>query len=156
MMRQSLTFSQLWLLYTKLPTPQSKQAAAGVALRKEVVKLHREMTNTSAQDDFAKWAKLRRQHDKKKAEYEQNGKTMTSVFLIYEYATDRTSQHNPSSPSAPTSIASPPPSDGSALLARASSSSSGSLSKRSSGSRKAGHPTTSSGYSASLARRWAV
>lgn len=42
-------------------------------LRKEVVKLHREMTNTSAQDDFAKWAKLRRQHDKKKAEYEKNG-----------------------------------------------------------------------------------
>jgi hypothetical protein len=31
------------------------------------------MTNTSAQDDFAKWAKLRRQHDKKKAEYDENG-----------------------------------------------------------------------------------
>lgn len=42
-------------------------------LRKEVVKLNREMTNTSAQDDFSKWAKLRRQHDKKKAEYEKNG-----------------------------------------------------------------------------------
>jgi len=46
-----------------------------VTLRKEVVKLNREMTNTSAQDDFAKWAKLRRQHDKKKAEYDQNGET---------------------------------------------------------------------------------
>jgi hypothetical protein len=46
-------------------------------LRKEVVKLNREMTNTSAQDDFAKWAKLRRQHDKKKAEYDQNGKNTT-------------------------------------------------------------------------------
>lgn len=31
------------------------------------------MTNTSAQDDFAKWAKLRRQHDKKKEEYDKNG-----------------------------------------------------------------------------------
>jgi hypothetical protein len=50
-----------------------------VTLRKEVVKLHREMTNTSAQDDFAKWAKLRRQHDKKKAEYDQNGKTAIYV-----------------------------------------------------------------------------
>ena len=37
------------------------------------MRLHREMTNTSAQDDFAKWAKLRRQHDKKKAEYDQTG-----------------------------------------------------------------------------------
>ncbi|KAL1586760.1 Protein GET1 [Cladosporium halotolerans] len=68
----------LWLLYTKLPTPQAKQAAAGVQLRKEVVKLNREMTNTSAQDDFSKWAKLRRQHDKKKAEYEKNAQSLQS------------------------------------------------------------------------------
>jgi hypothetical protein len=112
-------------------------------LRKEVVKLNREMTNTSAQDDFAKWAKLRRQHDKKKAEYDQNGKN--TICTLQECDTDQPSQHNPSSPSAPTSIASPPPSDGSALLAHVSSSSSGSLSKRSSGSHKAGHRITSSG-----------
>ncbi|KAM0715484.1 hypothetical protein Q7P37_008982 [Cladosporium fusiforme] len=68
----------LWLIYTKLPTPQSKQAASGMQLRKEVVRLNREMTNTSAQDDFAKWAKLRRQHDKKKAEYEQNAQSLQS------------------------------------------------------------------------------
>ncbi|GAB7334970.1 hypothetical protein MBLNU13_g06841t2 [Cladosporium sp. NU13] len=74
----------LWLLYTKLPTPQSKQAAAGVTLRKEVVKLHREMTNTSAQDDFAKWAKLRRQHDKKKAEYEQNAQSLKSFRTNFD------------------------------------------------------------------------
>lgn len=70
---KALTAIQLWLVFTKLPTPQSKQAAAGSQLRKEVVRLNREMTNTSAQDDFAKWAKLRRQHDKKKDEYEKNG-----------------------------------------------------------------------------------
>lgn len=52
-----------------------------MTLRKEVVKLNREMTNTSAQDDFAKWAKLRRQHDKKKAEYEQNGENTICVLL---------------------------------------------------------------------------
>ena len=40
-------------------------------MRREVVRLHREMTNTSAQDEFAKWAKLRRQHDKLKEEYEK-------------------------------------------------------------------------------------
>jgi hypothetical protein len=127
-----------------------------VTLRKEVVKLHREMTNTSAQDDFAKWAKLRRQHDKKKAEYEQNGMIIILSFPNMDFPTDQNSQRNPSSPSAPTSIALPLPSDGSALLARASSSSSGSLSKRSSGFRKAGHLTTSSGCLASHARRWAV
>jgi hypothetical protein len=117
-----------------------------VTLRKEVVKLHREMTNTSAQDDFAKWAKLRRQHDKKKAEYEQNGMIIILSFPNMDFPTDQNSQRNPSSPSAPTSIALPLPSDGWALLVRASSSSSGSLSKRSSGSRKAGHLTTSNGF----------
>lgn len=77
---------KLWLLYTKLPTPQSKQAAAGVQLRKEVVKLNREMTNTSAQDDFSKWAKLRRQHDKKKAEYEKNGATHFYPYVCSQQA----------------------------------------------------------------------
>jgi hypothetical protein len=62
-----------------------------VTLRKEVVKLHREMTNTSAQDDFAKWAKLRRQHDKKKAEYDQNGKIAICVLLDCDHITDQTS-----------------------------------------------------------------
>jgi hypothetical protein len=57
-----------------------------VTLRKEVVELNREMTNTSAQDDFAKWAKLRRQHDKKKAEYDQNGKHIVHVRSTYERA----------------------------------------------------------------------
>lgn len=75
-LQQSLTTIKLWLLYTKLPTPQSKQAAEGVKLRKEVITLHRDMSNTSAQDDFAKWAKLRRQHDKKKAEYDKNGEAL--------------------------------------------------------------------------------
>lgn len=63
----------LWLLYTKLPTPQSSDAQETVRLKKEVVRLHREMSATSAQDDFAKWARLRREHDKAKAKYEENG-----------------------------------------------------------------------------------
>lgn len=40
-------------------------------MRSEVVRLSREMKNTSAQDEFAKWAKIRRQHDKKKEQYEE-------------------------------------------------------------------------------------
>lgn len=63
----------LWLLYTKLPTPQSSDAQETVRLKKEVVRLHREMSATSAQDDFAKWARLRREHDKAKAKYEEKG-----------------------------------------------------------------------------------
>ena len=92
-----LTIPQLWLLYTKLPTPQSKQAAAGATLRKEVVRLNREMTNTSAQDDFAKWAKLRRQHDKKKAEYDENGTDLPSNSFQEEVEPKLTS-HLPPSP----------------------------------------------------------
>ncbi|KAF3924187.1 hypothetical protein ABW21_db0201001 [Orbilia brochopaga] len=36
----------------------------------EVLKIRKEMSNTSSQDEFAKWAKLRRQHDRKCAELE--------------------------------------------------------------------------------------
>lgn len=35
------------------------------------MRLKREMNGTSSQDEFAKWAKLRRQHDKTLAEYDQ-------------------------------------------------------------------------------------
>jgi ferric-dicitrate binding protein FerR (iron transport regulator) len=42
---------------------------------REVVRLKREMNATSSQDEFAKWAKLRRQHDKALAQYEE-----TSTF----------------------------------------------------------------------------
>ena len=56
-----------WQLFTKLPTEQSKQGRELASLRGDVVKLNREMNATSAQDEFSKWAKLRREHDKKKA-----------------------------------------------------------------------------------------
>ena len=63
-----------WLLFTKLPTSQSKQAGEISQARGEVVRLNREMKATSAQDEFAKWAKLRRQHDKAKEKYDQQCK----------------------------------------------------------------------------------
>jgi len=37
------------------------------------MRLKREMNAVSVQDDFARWAKLRRQHDKALADYEQSG-----------------------------------------------------------------------------------
>lgn len=62
-----------WYLFTLLPTPQSRAAKENLKLRSEVVQLERELRATSAQDEFAKWAKIRRQHDKAKAKYEQEG-----------------------------------------------------------------------------------
>jgi hypothetical protein len=37
------------------------------------VRLKREMAAISAQDDFARWAKLRRQHDKALEEHDKKG-----------------------------------------------------------------------------------
>lgn len=61
---------QLWILYLKLPTSVSRDAREHYRLKREVVHLKREMNATSSQDEFAKWAKLRRQHDKTLEEYE--------------------------------------------------------------------------------------
>jgi hypothetical protein len=40
-------------------------------LLREILKLRKEMNSTSSQDQFAKWAKLGRQHDKALTEYEK-------------------------------------------------------------------------------------
>ncbi|KAH6639756.1 CHD5-like protein-domain-containing protein [Boeremia exigua] len=61
----------LWVLYNKLPTPTSKNAQRCQALKKEIVQLKRELGNTSAQDNFGKWAKLDRQHNKAMTEYQK-------------------------------------------------------------------------------------
>ncbi|GAQ37288.1 guided entry of tail-anchored proteins factor 1 [Aspergillus tubingensis] len=60
----------LWLLYLKVPTSTSKKYREQNRLKREVVQLKRDMNNTSSQDEFAKWAKLRRKHDKTMEEYE--------------------------------------------------------------------------------------
>ncbi|KAM3072458.1 GET complex subunit get1 [Clarireedia jacksonii] len=66
----------LWNLYNSLPTPTSKSAAEQKKLKREYMKVRQEMNATSSQDEFAKWAKLRRQHDKL---YEQLEKSKTSL-----------------------------------------------------------------------------
>ena len=57
-----------------------------IELRGEVVRLKREMNATSSQDQFAKWAKLRRQHDKVVAEYEETCKM--SRYIVYTHRQD--------------------------------------------------------------------
>ncbi|KAL7623863.1 GET complex subunit get1 [Parahypoxylon ruwenzoriense] len=54
----------LWNLYLIVPSPISKQAAEKKTLQKEYLTIRRDLNATSSQDQFAKWAKLRRQHDK--------------------------------------------------------------------------------------------
>ncbi|EUC50068.1 hypothetical protein COCMIDRAFT_1255 [Bipolaris oryzae ATCC 44560] len=61
----------LWILYNKLPTPSSGSAKRCQILKKEIVQLKRELGNTSPQDNFSKWAKLDRQHNKAMAEYQK-------------------------------------------------------------------------------------
>lgn len=55
---------QLWTLINFLPVPTSKAAAEQRKLQAEYLAVRREMNATSSQDEFAKWAKLRRKHDK--------------------------------------------------------------------------------------------
>jgi hypothetical protein len=64
---------QLWILYNKLPTPTSGSAQRCQVLKKDIVRLKRELGNTSPQDNFSKWAKLDRQHNKAVAEYQKLG-----------------------------------------------------------------------------------
>jgi len=54
----------IWRAYLSIPTPLAKQFAEQRQKEKEYLAVRRELNATSSQDEFAKWAKLRRQHDK--------------------------------------------------------------------------------------------
>ncbi|KAI5862360.1 CHD5-like protein-domain-containing protein [Durotheca rogersii] len=61
----------LWNLYLALPSQASRQAAETKKAQKEYLTIRRDLNATSSQDQFAKWAKLRRQHDKLLEELEK-------------------------------------------------------------------------------------
>ncbi|KAL8655911.1 MAG: hypothetical protein Q9226_002854 [Calogaya cf. arnoldii] len=63
----------LWTLYNTFPTPTRSAVHESKTLRADVARLRKEMNSTSSQDEFAKWAKLRRGHDKAVAKYDENG-----------------------------------------------------------------------------------
>ncbi|KAK2590998.1 GET complex subunit get1 [Conoideocrella luteorostrata] len=54
----------IWTLINFLPISTSKAAAEQRRIQADYLKIRRELNATSSQDEFAKWAKLRRQHDK--------------------------------------------------------------------------------------------
>lgn len=74
--------SQIWAAFSKLPTPTARNAAEVSLLRAEVVRLKKELASVSAQDEFSKWAKLRRQHDKAMAEHDKKGKCFDVVVSM--------------------------------------------------------------------------
>jgi hypothetical protein len=65
--------SQIWRAYNSLPTSTSTQYKEVVKLRGAAVDLKQQLNATSAQDEFARWAKLQRQYDKTKADYDKKG-----------------------------------------------------------------------------------
>lgn len=70
MMTSYANTGQLWALYNKLPFANSSPAEKqGSQMRKELLRVNNELRSTSAQDDFAKWARLRRKFDKMQEEY---------------------------------------------------------------------------------------
>ncbi|KIW05399.1 hypothetical protein, variant [Verruconis gallopava] len=75
----------LWTLYNKLPiSSTSSTVAKATALRREVIRLKRELNATSAQDDFAKWAKLRRQFDKATADHDKLAQSLQSTRSAFD------------------------------------------------------------------------
>jgi hypothetical protein len=56
--------SILWALLSFFPTEASRLSAQRKKTQIEYLKVRRELNATSSQDEFAKWAKLQRQHDK--------------------------------------------------------------------------------------------
>ncbi|KAI9829763.1 MAG: hypothetical protein M1819_006000 [Sarea resinae] len=77
----------LWVLYNKAPTSTSRAVGEQAVLRREVVRLRTEMNSTSSQDEFAKWAKLRRQHDKVLADYEKKTSSLKSSKATFDSST---------------------------------------------------------------------
>ncbi|KAL8985777.1 MAG: hypothetical protein Q9177_004343 [Variospora cf. flavescens] len=77
----------LWTLYNKLPTSTRDSVLESNKLRAQALLLKRELMATSSQDEFAKWAKLRRQHDKVVAQYDEKANSLKSFQSSFTQAT---------------------------------------------------------------------
>jgi len=74
----------LWQIYTRLPFSSNKAMQEQIRLRREVVRLKREMNAVSAQDEFTKWAKLRRQHDKALEEHDRQAASVSTSRTSFD------------------------------------------------------------------------
>ncbi|TQS34793.1 hypothetical protein Golomagni_04813 [Golovinomyces magnicellulatus] len=76
--------STLWKIWNKFQTPTSELLAENRKLRIQVLKLREELNSTSSQDEFAKWARLRRTHDKAVEKLEVSQKSLDSYKSNFE------------------------------------------------------------------------
>ncbi|KAJ1916359.1 GET complex subunit get1 [Tieghemiomyces parasiticus] len=60
--------TQLWHLYRQ--SRFSKEVRAQQKLKQDIIRLQNELRQTTAQDEFAKWAKIKRRLDKDMAAYD--------------------------------------------------------------------------------------
>ncbi|KAK4167349.1 CHD5-like protein-domain-containing protein [Cladorrhinum sp. PSN259] len=74
----------LWRIYLALPTPLSVEVAAQRKRQKEYLAVRHELNATSSQDQFAKWAKLRRQHDKLLEELEKKKSAQDATRVSFD------------------------------------------------------------------------
>ncbi|KAM0325346.1 hypothetical protein ACHAQA_007331 [Verticillium albo-atrum] len=65
----------LWTLLSYLPLEASRAATKHRQLQTDYMKIRKEMNGTSSQDEFARWAKLRRNHDKMLEQLEASKKS---------------------------------------------------------------------------------
>ncbi|KAI9785701.1 MAG: GET complex subunit get1 [Geoglossum umbratile] len=73
-----------WMLYGRMPTRISGAVREQRRLQREVLMLRTEMNSTSSQDQFARWAKLRRQHDKAFTQYEKISLSVNASRASFE------------------------------------------------------------------------
>ncbi|KAB5585868.1 CHD5-like protein-domain-containing protein [Coniochaeta sp. 2T2.1] len=78
--------SVLWRIYTSLPTQLSREYAQQRKLQAEYLAVRKELNGTSSQDQFAKWAKLRRKHDTLLEELEKKKKALESTKSGFDRA----------------------------------------------------------------------
>lgn len=72
---------QIWRVYLSLPTALAQEFAEHRKKQKEYLSVRHDLNATSSQDEFAKWARLRRQHDKLLEELEKRSRKPTSQPL---------------------------------------------------------------------------
>ncbi|KAI9901342.1 hypothetical protein N3K66_003159 [Trichothecium roseum] len=74
----------IWTLLNYLPISTAGAAKQQRKLQSEYLVVRRELNATSSQDEFAKWAKLRRKHDKLLEQLEATKKGMESAKSSFD------------------------------------------------------------------------
>ncbi|KLU89649.1 GET1 [Magnaporthiopsis poae ATCC 64411] len=74
----------IWAIINALPTKISTEFAEQRKLQAEYLKVRKDLAATSSQDEFAKWAKLRRQHDKLYEQLEKKKSALDSTKTNFD------------------------------------------------------------------------